>query len=105
MPNTVNLLSKVTSSPDWPPHWMTIEEIAAELDRRGLLHRQPFSPLNPRTRLDFLRGILVGPTWVRLGLRIKHAALLTDVDHALVEDWLEERDAALDEDLARIILG
>jgi hypothetical protein len=111
MRNAVNLLSEVMSSPDWSAGWMTIEEIAAEMERRGLWDQRPFRSHRGRQRLDYLAEILRANgmeedrIWMQMGSRFKHTAILTDEDHALFEDWLEARRAAFDEDLSRILLG
>jgi hypothetical protein len=111
MPSAVNLLSDITSSPDWSPVWMTIEEIAAELDRRGLWKQRPFRRFGERERLDFLESVLGGNSmgegsiWMRMGSRFKHNAILTDDDQTLLQDWNEARRVDFDEDLSRILLG
>jgi hypothetical protein len=90
---------------------MTVAEIAAELDRVGFWEQPPVRGYRGKVRLDFLTGVLTHPTaeggetWVRMGSRFKLAALLTEEDHALIREWLDERRAALNEDLSCILLG
>jgi hypothetical protein len=90
---------------------MTVAEIAAELGRHGFWEQPACRGYTDRGRLDFLTGVLgnldVGGnrTWVQMGPQFKHSALLTEEDHAGVRKWLDERRAALNEDLSRILLG
>jgi hypothetical protein len=111
VPTAADLLSDLTSSPGWPPRWMTVAEVAAELARLGFWEQPPFRGYTGKARLDFLTGILSNPdaggdpTWVQMGPRFKHSALLTEEDHALIREWLDERRAAFNEDLSRILLG
>jgi hypothetical protein len=91
---------------------MTVEEVAVEMDRHGLWEQEPFRRHRGQARLDFLADILRGDcddeedhVWTRVGYRYKHAALLTDEDQALREDWVQSRRAAFDDDLSRILLG
>jgi hypothetical protein len=110
MPTAVDLLSDLTGAPGWSPRWMTVAEIAAELDRLGFWKQPPFRGYAGKARLDFLAGILTRPgalgdqAWVQRGSQFKPAALLTEEDHALIQEWLDERRAALNEDLSRILL-
>jgi hypothetical protein len=110
MPTAADLLSDLTGSPDWPPWWMSVAEIAAELDRLGFWEQPPFRGYTGKARLDFLSGALTRPgaegdqTWVQMGSRFKPAALLREEDHALIQEWLAERRAALNDDLSRILL-
>jgi hypothetical protein len=111
MPTAVNLLSDLTSSPDWSPDWMTIEEIAAELERRGVWDQRPFRRYHGPARLEFLSNVLRSnghdeePIWAEMGARFKHSATLTPEDQSVLQDWSEARRAAFDEDLCRILLG
>ncbi len=110
MLTALRLLTELAHSPDWPSHWMTIEEIAAELARRGLWSRPPLLGYRGRARLDFLACLLsqggpVGQTWAQLDRRFKHSALLSEEDRARVADADEARLAEFNEDLERILLG
>lgn len=111
MLTAVDLLGDFINSPDWSPRWMTVAEIAAELERLGFWEQPPFGDYADEARLDFVAGILDRPNadgepaWARVGARFKPCALLTDEDHGLIQDWLDERRAALDDDLCRILLG
>ncbi len=111
MTNEAVYLSELTCADNWPARWMTLGEIAAELDRRGAWDKLRFRGRGHKARLDFLASILRDQgaggdeTWVRMGSCYKHAALLTDDDRVLVAEWLEKRRAAFDEDLCRILLG
>src|SRR5690349_16155881 len=90
---------------------MTVAEIADELGRRGLWGQPPFRGYTAGARLDLLTDLLGkpdargNPTWVQMGPRFKHAARLTEDDHARLREWREERRAALNEGLSRILLG
>jgi len=103
-----DLLSEAAGTPGWPPRWMTVDEVAAELERLGLWERPPLRAYAGQARLDFLADALPRagrPGWAQMGRRFKPAALLTEEDHALLRDWLDEFNAALNEDLSRILLG
>ncbi|HZY87209.1 MAG TPA: hypothetical protein VFE78_20400 [Gemmataceae bacterium] len=108
MRTALELLNEAAGTPGWPPRWLTVDEVAAELERRGLWERPPLRAYAGQARLDFLAGALPRaghPAWAQLGRRFKPAVLLTEADHALLRDWLDEYNAALNEDLARILLG
>jgi hypothetical protein len=111
MPTALDLLSDAARTAAWPARWMTVDEVAAELDRLGLWGRPPLCAYTGQARLDFLAAALPRPgrdgrpAWAQMGRRFKPAALLTAEDHALVRDWLDEYHAALNEDLSRILLG
>jgi hypothetical protein len=86
---------------------MTLAEMDAELERLQFWdHPTLRVPAGP-ARLDLLDSFLSGDAqnWVQMGQQFKHAARLTEEDRALVRDWCDERRAALNEDLARILLG
>ncbi len=105
------LLDDLARSPEWSPRWMTVAEIAAELERLDFWEQPALRRYAGEARLDFLAGLLAhacaeeGPAWAQMGARFKHSALLTEKDHALLAGWLDDRRAALNEDLSRILLG
>jgi hypothetical protein len=107
----LDLLGEAARTPDWPPRWMTVDEVAAELERRGLWERPPLRAYAGQARLNFLAVALPRPggdgrpAWAQRGQLFKPAALLTAEDHALIRDWLDEYNAAFNEDLSRILLG
>jgi hypothetical protein len=111
MRTALDLLSDAARTPGWPARWLTVDEVAAELDRLGLWQRPALRAYAGQARLDFLAAGLPRPApdgrpaWAQLGRRFKPAALLTAEDHALIRDWLDEYHAALNEDLSRILLG
>ena len=105
MATAVDLWSDVAGAAVWPARWLTLAEVAAELERFGFWRRPPFQAYTRRERLAFLAGALTGPAWARMGPLYKPAALLTEEDHALRERWLDEYRAGLNEDLSRILLG
>ena len=100
MPTAVDLLRGLTGSPDWSPRWMTVGEIADELERFGFWERPGLRGYEGKARLDFLLALLTRPNaaWARMGPHFKPSALLTARDRELIEEWL-------DEDLSRILLG
>ena len=105
MATAVDLWSDVAGAAVWPARWLTLAEVAAELERFGFWRRPPFQAYTRRERLAFLAGALTGPAWARMGPRFKPVALLTEEDRALREQWLDEYRAGLNEDLSRILLG
>jgi hypothetical protein len=90
---------------------MTVADIADELGRRGFWGQAPFREYTTEARLDLLMALLGKPdaggsrTWVQMGPRFKHVALLTEEDHARLREWREEHRAAFNEDVSRILLG
>jgi hypothetical protein len=101
------LLSDLATSPHWPARWMTVAEIAAELERRGFWEAHDLAAPTGAARLEVLRGLLSEGrrAWVQRGPLFKHAALLTDEDRALLADGPDDGLEALNEDLGRILLG
>jgi hypothetical protein len=86
---------------------MTLQEIDEQLAGLGFWERHPVPNPGGHSRLVALRALLVGldRTWVQLGRRFKPAGLLTREDWTLLRDWADESRDALNDDLARILLG
>jgi hypothetical protein len=111
MRTAFDVLSEAAGTAGWPARWMTVDEVAAELDRRGYWERLALRAYAGQARLDFLAAALPRPgrdgrpAWAQMRRRFKPAALLTAEDHTLLREWLDEYHAALNEDLSRILLG
>jgi hypothetical protein len=111
MPTAVDILGELGRSPGWPARWMTVAEIAVELEQRGVWEQPAFVGYTGKGRLDFLSGVLTSRDglgklgWVRLGAEFKPAAILSEEDQALLPPASEEGSDALNEDISRILLG
>jgi hypothetical protein len=88
--------------PDWCPRGTPLADFAARLESLGFWE-QLAGARTEQDRLDFLAGLLAQKA--EGGSAAVLDATLTVTVRTLLERWLDEYREALNEDLARILLG
>ena len=80
----VERLERLTTSPEWPDAWLTLDELAAELAARGFW-TGPLAVPSAAGRCAWLRNVFgscrtadMDPRWEELDGRFRHASTISD---------------------------
>jgi hypothetical protein len=102
MADLIRALDERTRSPLWPDRWLTLSEMASELDDQNFWNYAGFAAWSVEGRLHWLRAALATrdeagrSIWLRMGGRYKHFGLVRqnrdDIDDYLT--WAAEARAA-----------